>query len=396
MLLSYTLDAQETKSILLEKLAYKDELERSLEDINKMISELKMQQIIEDLKHIGLPSNNFVEHSAMILEYSEDHEQAKWVAHMILPDIATGLVYRSNDFRADPKIKTGTAVQEDYFTTDTLEDGKVEYFGYGYDRGHLAPSADFRWNALALSESYYYSNMSPQLPEFNREKWAELENFLRVYAVSNSVPLYIITAPVFSNNSLKVKESKNGLSIPDAFIKCVYDPVHERSIAFHLTHGAHNAPLETFAISIEEAEKILQCEIFSTIDKSLKSRIIKPLWFEGLANGDAEPLSPLSLPSGHINTVQAQNRINKDAVVCGKVVASRYSRKGHLWLNIDKQFPNQLFSVFIRKENLVNFSYDLKNQFTNQNICVIGKVESFSDTPSITIEDEGDIKLLVR
>jgi endonuclease G len=52
-------------------------------------------------------------------------------------------------------------------------------FVVGWDRGYLAPSADFRWSEKALSESYFYSNMSPQLDDFNREGWAELEGLLR-------------------------------------------------------------------------------------------------------------------------------------------------------------------------------------------------------------------------
>src|SRR5690606_2430798 len=101
--------------------------------------------------------------------------QARWVAHIILPDIIDGQVTRSNDFRVDPMVRSGTAVEADYFLQSQKPDGTIEYDGFGYDRGHLAPSADFRWSESALSESYYYSNMSPQLAEFNRNGWAELE-----------------------------------------------------------------------------------------------------------------------------------------------------------------------------------------------------------------------------
>ena len=174
----------------------RSELQDHVDRLDAEIIDWKEKQIIENLKEIGLPSSNYIQHQAMILEYSEEHEQARWVAHMIVPDIKNGLAYRSNDFRVDPKVKAGTAVQQDYFLTDTLVNGEVEYDGYGYDRGHLAPSADFRWSEEALSESYYYSNISPQLPEFNREKWAELENHLRRYVIVNEVPLYIVTLPV--------------------------------------------------------------------------------------------------------------------------------------------------------------------------------------------------------
>jgi endonuclease G len=106
-------------------------LQKEIKSKNSLIIELKQQQLITELKEIGLPSKNYIEHKAMIIEYSEEHEQAVWVAHMILPEIKNGLVYRSNDFRIDPKISTGTARQEDFFLTDTLSSGEVIYKGFG-------------------------------------------------------------------------------------------------------------------------------------------------------------------------------------------------------------------------------------------------------------------------
>ena len=88
-------------------------------------------------------------------------------------------------------------------------------------------------------------------------------------------------------------------------------------------------------------------------------------------------------------------KIGQEVNVCGNVVASRYSKKGHLWLNLDRQFPNQVFSIFIRKESLVNFDYDLKKRYTNKSVCVRGKVENFSDTPSITLDDQKNIVLFI-
>jgi endonuclease G len=73
----------------------------------------------------------------------------------------------------DDKVSCGTAVEADYFLRTENPDGTHGYDGFGFDRGHLAPSADFRWSATALSESYYYSNMTPQRPGFNQESWAE-------------------------------------------------------------------------------------------------------------------------------------------------------------------------------------------------------------------------------
>ena len=78
--------------------------------------------------------------------------------------------------------------------------------------------------------------------------------------------------------------------------------------------------------------------------------------------------------------------------VCGTVVSTRYSRSGNLWLNIDKQFPNQIFSVFIRKKDLPNFSYKADEVLANKEVCFYGKVEDFNGTPTMNINREEQVK----
>ena len=47
--------------------------------------------------------------------------------------------------------------------------------------------------------------MSPQLSDFNREGWAELENFLRSYIYENKVDLHILTGPVLNRKLKKIE-----------------------------------------------------------------------------------------------------------------------------------------------------------------------------------------------
>ena len=123
------------------------------------LESLKLRRIRRDLHVTGLPKlrpgEQLIEHAAYMLVYDEQHEQAAWVAHIIVPEVLNGNVSRTNDFRTDPLVLTGTAVEKDYFLKYKQEDGSFEYDGFGYDRGHLAPSADFRWSQQALSESYF-------------------------------------------------------------------------------------------------------------------------------------------------------------------------------------------------------------------------------------------------
>ena len=138
-----------------------DALDNSKAILKSELEAAKLQWIQNQIKEIGIPSSEKVEevidHLAYSFSYNEQHEQANWVMHVILPAISEGNATRSNDFREDPLVTTGTSVEQDYFLKEKKPDGKYKYDGFGYDRGHLAPSADFRWSEQALSESYFYS-----------------------------------------------------------------------------------------------------------------------------------------------------------------------------------------------------------------------------------------------
>lgn len=381
--LSYSQYHQEIQSVYTELEA----LDSKRELLLNKIENLKLKKIIADLKEVGLPSKSYISHSAMILHYNEDHEQANWVSHMILPDIKFGNKFRTNDFRVDPKVKSGTAVQEDYFLTDTLSNGIVQYDGYGYDRGHLAPSADFNWSSKAISESYFYSNMSPQLPEFNQRKWAELEEFLRGYVIRNNVPLYVMTAPVLDQNLPVVDRATNHLTIPNQYIKVAYDKKNDLGIAFLMENKNLQEPLQSYAISIDEAEEILGLDFFNNIDQDFESDFDNESWFDEIVLGDVEPIHQKTMPRYHFNSIVGGQKLGQKVTVCGKVVSTKYSRKGNLWLNLDKSYPNHIFSVFVKKDDLANFSYDPKLYLENHEVCFNGEVDNFNDVPTIHISN---------
>lgn len=61
----------------------------------------------------------------------------------------------------------------------------ADYFRSGYDRGHMVPAADAKSSQVAMDETFYLSNIAPQVGEgFNRDYWAHLEDFTRRIAKS--------------------------------------------------------------------------------------------------------------------------------------------------------------------------------------------------------------------
>ena len=381
-----------------------DALEQSKEILKTELEAAKLNWIQRQIKKIGVPSSDNIEevinHLAFSLSYNEEHEQANWVMHVILPAISDGNATRSNDFREDPLVTTGTSLEQDYFLKEKKPDGKYKYDGFGYDRGHLAPSADFRWCEKALSESYFYSNMSPQIGDFNRFKWAELENWMREYVTKNNTSLVILTAPILSNDLDKIERGINKVSIPKYFVKVALDIKNNRGIGFILPHEKIERPLEYFAVSIDSVESTMGYDLFSNLNDSIENKIEAETpyieWLPKSQKDDIMPISLKNLPKEAVNTQLVNGIINdgRKYTVCGNVVSTKKHKKGHVFINLDKKFPNQVFSISIFESNIKNFDYEPEIYLINKQVCFKGEIGEYGNTPSMILEHSKQIKLL--
>lgn len=373
----------------------------SIVELSTQVDSLKLLEISAGLRQMGWPGNTgqIVEHSAMTLSYDERYEMAQWVAHVISREVAYGNTSRTNDFREDPLVTTGTAVEADYFLKSLDANKKTIYDGFGYDRGHIAPSADFRWSPIALSESYFYSNMSPQLPEFNRESWANLEASIRQYAIQNDVNLFVVTGPVLTEDLPRIESGINKVAIPNYFYKVALDTLNLKAIGFLMPNEACVKPLEYYAKSIDEIEALTGLNFFpnfkpAKID-SLESTVNTTGWV-GELEGDYAALNPSVLSKNQINTIQAYDYIgkNKNIEVCGTVAGTHKSKKGNIFINLDKQFPNAVFTLTIWSREAENFSYPAEIDLKSKRICAFGKVTRGNKSLEMNIQSEKQIVVL--
>ena len=96
-----------------------------------------------------------------------------------------------------------------------------------------------------------------------------------------------------------------------------------------------------------------------------------------------------------ITTAQAKNHIGETAMVCGKVVSARYatgSRGRPTFLNLDKPYPNQPFTVVIWGTNRTAFGRPEKD-YDGKDICVTGKIDTYRGVPQIEAKASSDIVL---
>jgi endonuclease G len=379
---------------------FKTQLDQAIDEME----DLKLERVRDVIEQYGIPSSSqkgqIVWHSAMALQYNENHEQADWVSHVITTDISTGKFGRTNVFLVDSAVTTGSTVELDYFIKKIKLDGTFEYDGFGFDRGHLAPSADFRWSATALAESFYYSNMSPQRPDFNRNSWAKLEDLFRSYVDLNQAELIVTTGPILNDNLPKVGRAVNkNLSIPEYYFKAVVDLKNKQAIGFIMPNKLCELPLESYAVSIDSIESVTKLNLFSGIVDSIQTRVEAQTniltWLSAKESVNVAPLDPVKLPRKHFNTNQAAiYKGQKDVIsVCGTVVGTKLSAKGNVFINLDRAFPNQTFTISIFKDNVKNFTYKPDDFLKGKIICVKGKVSDYNGTPSMNIENENSIEI---
>lgn len=370
--------------------------------LNRRVDSLKLLDIAKRLEAMGWPGSEgeLVKHKALALSYSEEHEMASWVAHIILDDVAEGRTTRTNDFRIDEMVSTGSSEEADYFLKSKNSSDKWEYDGYGYDRGHLAPSADFRWNQLALSESYFYSNMTPQHPDFNRGAWAELESYIRGYAIENRVDLYVVTGPVLTDETPKVERSINGMSLPNRHYKVALDLENERAIGFLMPNGPCEKPIEAYSLSVNEIEEITELDFFKGVpdemEEKLESNTDYIPWLPQDQRGDAGILSAEKLGKNRYNTLQAYDFIdsNKKVEVCGTVVSTFKSKNNNVFVNLDKKFPNTVFTLTIWARNETNFSYSPEKDLMGKKVCAKGEVTRREGVMQMNLTNEKQVVFL--
>lgn len=186
-------------------------------------------------------TSSLIKHKYYWLSYSELHEQAEWVAYELKKShLSTNEIDRPY-FILDDQVPTKSADWRNYKNS-------------GYDRGHLCPAGDRRFDVKAFNETFYTSNISPQLPEFNGRTWNYLEQQVRRWA-KNRDGVFVITGPVFRVGGKVIGSEK--VSVPTHFFKIVLDNSSDglEAIAFLIPHREGLESYKNFVTSIDAIER---------------------------------------------------------------------------------------------------------------------------------------------
>ena len=217
-----------------------------------------------EIRGLELPApiegNQIIKHTGYTLSYNEEYEVPAYVAYELTKDEVLGGGERNDSFKADESVRTGSAELDDYK-------------GSGYDRGHMAPAADFKWSSEAMSATFYLSNMCPQDPSFNRGIWADLEAVVRTMAYDNE-KVYVVTGPVLTDGPYETI-GDNKVAVPKRFYKTVLDYTDPdiKAIGFVLPNENSDKSLQSFAMTIDEVEEITGIDFYPALPDDVEEAV---------------------------------------------------------------------------------------------------------------------------
>ena len=191
-------------------------------------------------------------------------------------------------FRWDNTNSGGYVSREDNFLEDTDIPAEYRttydnYRGSGYTRGHICASAD-RWNSLeANRQTFLYSNMQPQLYEFNGGIWANLEMKIRSWNTADfRDTLYVAKGGTIDHTSDIIETTRTGLRVPKYFFMAILCKNKStvnggyKAIGFYLEHRddyADEKNLAPYIVSIDKLEQLTGIDFFCNLPDGIESQV---------------------------------------------------------------------------------------------------------------------------
>lgn len=142
-----------------------------------------------------------------------------------------------------------------------------DYMQTGYDRGHMCPAGDNKWNAQALDETFLLTNVCPQNHNLNKNDWNDLEKLCRRWARKYG-KVFIVCGPVLRGTEHKlIGPRQRRITVPEAFYKVVLRMgKNPAAIGFVYDNKGKHQPMKQAVLSVDEIEKLTGIDFFHQLD----------------------------------------------------------------------------------------------------------------------------------
>lgn len=205
-------------------------------------------------------AEQIIRHSDYSISFNSDWNIPNWVAYKLTGDMTIGDAKREESFSPDPAIRKNAVVHKDYSNS-------------GYDRGHMAAAADFKYSQTSMSETFYTTNICPQNQNLNRGDWNDLEELVRKLARKHDC-IYVCCGPVVTSTDSTIGRYQR-VVVPQAFYKVLLRKHGDTytSIGFLFPNEAGSKPLMTYAKTVDEIEQLTDIDFFPALPDDVETAV---------------------------------------------------------------------------------------------------------------------------
>ena len=229
-------------------------------------NDISLEEAVVSVQNLEIPaklkdrSEKILKRSNYTISYNRNWNQPNWVAWELNKNETKGRNNRNEEFTADPDLAEAYQVES------------YDYSGSGYDRGHMCPAGDNHFDAKAMNESFYMSNICPQNHELNAGKWNDLEIACRKWA-NRYQQLFIVCGPIIDKRNGKRIGKEHEIIVPEKFFKVILitSTKPARAIGYIFENNGSDRPYKVH--SIDEVEKITDIDFFPNLPDKIEDLV---------------------------------------------------------------------------------------------------------------------------
>lgn len=248
--------------------------------------------------------NIFIQHSAKIgadsvmtycLEYNPEKFHSRWVAFRFDADTRSKNTKRPDvdPFQDDPLLKNSQTIGYGGFGKKYVDELGISRDWGGkssqFDRGHICASADRLYDIEANNQTFYMTNMSPQLGDFNQGYWNAFELYVQDIGRKSSFAdtLYVVKGGtirdketmghILRNNGAKVVIPKHYfmalLAVKGSDYKAIGFYMEHKEYGFKYGSDVKKDQMSDKIVSIDELEKLTGIDFFHNLPDAIENKV---------------------------------------------------------------------------------------------------------------------------
>jgi endonuclease G len=225
------------------------------------------------------PNHNItLKYSAFTVYYDDTVLSPRWTAIKMTHHVAD----KNNDIDREDRFKVDNALKQKGYKVTTHDDYKNPTGSKKWNRGHMVQFDDARgYGSKAAKESFFTTNVCPQLALLNQKGWLTLEKncteFARDYEVA-----WIYSGPIYGEHKVPFASGRK-VPKPIAFFKIVVSPGEDDQVdvlAFRMPHKsiASDADLSEYLVSVREIEEETGLDFLHTLPDDVEEEIETSVW----------------------------------------------------------------------------------------------------------------------